>query len=276
MNTQPIESGFAQMGARVKVREIPSRWRQGDRSWINPTDYSLDIQRDSNGEFFELRVPTHLSDTLDVTVMQSEPKQRHLLLFVRKPGDKPQLDRFLCGHDEREWFVAAVPGGVSSVRQAMDALQPAPVRQALASHNVSIKKRNARKNRAFRRQGEWFFIPEPSLVVDDKLVLRNEPLRRGAGKPHMVEQLFRTGGETVYVSSKHPNGLLPAAYKRLLKTDPSAARWAWRMMRRDMGGYACGAVSHADHATITLPFWHRVMMNTETQSRTMRNVAFLD
>jgi hypothetical protein len=31
-----------------------------------------------------------------------------------------------------------------------------------------------------------------------------------------------------------------------------------------------------DHATITLPFWHRVMMNTETQSRTMANVAFVD
>jgi len=276
MNTQSIESGFAHVGARVKVREIPSRWTQGDHSWINPTDYSLDIQRDGKGEFFELRVPTHLSDTLDVTVMQSEPKQRHLLLFVRKAGDKPQLDRFLCGHDEREWFVAAVPGGASSVRQAMDVLQPAPVRQALASHKVSTNKRYSRKNRAFRRQGEWFFIPEPTLVVDPKLVLRNEPLRRGAGKPHMVEQLFRTGGETVYVSSRHPNGLLPEEYKRLMKSDPSAARWGWRMMRRDMGVYARGAVSHADHATITLPFWHRVMMNTETQSRTMRNVAFLD
>jgi hypothetical protein len=276
MNTQPIESGFAQMGARVKVREIPSRWTQGDRSWISPQDYSLDIHRDGKGEFFELRVPTHLSDTLDVTVMQSEPKQRHLLLFVRKPGDKPQLDRFLCGHDEREWFIAAVPGGASSVRQAMDALQPVPVRQALASHKVSTNKRYSRKNRAFRRQGEWFFVPEPTFVVDPKLVLRNEPLRRGAGKPHMVEQLFRTGGETVYVSSRHPNGLLPEEYKRLMKSDPSAARWDWRMMRRDMGVYARGAVSHADHATITLPFWHRVMMNTETQSRTMRNVAFLD
>jgi len=276
MNTQPIESGFAQMGARVKVREIPSRWTQGDRSWITPQDYSLDIRRDGKGEFFELRVPTHLSDTLDVTVMQSEPKQRHLLLFVRKPGDKPQLDRFLCGHDEREWFVAAVPGGASSVRQAMDALQPAPVRQALASHKVSTNKRYSRKNRAFRRQGEWFFVPEPMMVVDPKLVLDNEPLRRGAGKPHLVEQLFRTGGETVYVSSRHPNGLLPEEYKRLMKSDPSAVRWGWRMMRRDMGVYARGAVSHADHATITLPFWHRVMMNTETQSRTMRNVAFLD
>src|SRR5512141_653672 len=171
MNTQPIESGFAQVGARVKVREIPSRWTQGDRSWISPQDYSLDIQRDGKGEFFELRVPTHLSETLDVTVMQSEPKQRHLLLFVRKPGDKPQLDRFLCGHDEREWFVAAVPGGASSVRQAMDALQPKDVRDALTRNHVSSRKRYALKNRAFRRQGEWFFVPEPALVVEEKFVL---------------------------------------------------------------------------------------------------------
>ena len=250
--------------------------RQGDRSWISPQDYSLDIQRDGKGEFFELRVPTHLSDDARCH-RHAERAQAAALAAVRsQAGDKPQLDRFLCGHDEREWFVAAVPGGASSVRQAMDALQPAPVRQALASHKVSTNKRYSRKNRAFRRQGEWFFVPEPTLVVDPKLVLRNEPLRRGAGKPHMVEQLFRTGGETVYVSSKHPNGLLPAEYKRLLKSDPSAARWGWRMMRRDMGVYARGAVSHADHATITLPFWHRVMMNTETQSRTMRNVAFLD
>ena len=65
--------------------------------------------------------------SLDVTVMQSEPKKRHLLLLVRNTADKPQLDRFLCGHDEREWFVAAVPGGASQVRQAMDALQPPEV-----------------------------------------------------------------------------------------------------------------------------------------------------
>src|SRR6266850_6463337 len=71
-------------------------------------DYALDIHRDGHNEFFELRVPTHLSDSLEVNVAQSEPKERHLLLFVRKTGDTPQLDRFLCGHDEREWFVAAV------------------------------------------------------------------------------------------------------------------------------------------------------------------------
>jgi hypothetical protein len=47
-------------------------------------------------------------------------------------------------------------------------------------------------------------------------------------------------------------------------------------MQRDPLVYARGTVRHSDHATITLPDWHRVVMNTETQSRSMRNMAFLD
>src|SRR5882724_9912272 len=238
MNAKHIESRFAAMGARLKMREIASRWQKGNRKWIDPVDYAVDIRRDRDGEFFELRVPTHLSETVEVTILQSEPKQHHLLLLIRKTDEKPQLDRFLCGHDEREWFVAAVPGGASSVRQAMDALQPAPVRQALASNKVSTNKRYARKNRVFRRQGEWFFVSEPSLVVDDKLVLRNEPLRRGAGKPHVVEQLFRSGGETVHVCAKHPNGISVKEYRELLRVNPKAVRWGWRVMRRNPGVYA--------------------------------------
>lgn len=276
MNTQAIENGFSQMGARIKVREVPSRWRQGDRTWISPGNYSLDIQRDGQGQFFELRVPSHLRGEVEATVAQNEPGKRHLLLFVRQLDGKPQLDRFLCGHDEREWFVAAVPGGASSVRQAMDALQPAPVHEALARQQVTSHKRYLRKNRAFRRQGEWFFLPEPQLVVDPKRILRHEPLRRGAGKPHWVEQVFRTGGETVYVCDKHPNGVSPSEYQQLRRNNPKAARWSWRVMQRDMGVYARGDVSHPDHATIRLAVWHRVAMNTETQTRIMSHVAFLD
>src|SRR5258708_33443403 len=99
MNAKHIESKFAEMGARLKVREIASRWRQGDREWIDPADFAVDIQRDGSGEFFELRVPTHLRESIDATVLQAEPKERHLLLLVRKTSIKPQLDRFLCGHD---------------------------------------------------------------------------------------------------------------------------------------------------------------------------------
>jgi len=269
MNAKHIESKFAAMGARLKVREIASRWQLGNRQWIDPVNYAVDIRRDRAGEFFELRVPTHLSETVEATFLQSEPKQR-------KTDEKPQLDRFLCGHDERNWFVAAVPGGASSVRQAMDALQPKDVRDALARDRVSSRKRYERKNRAFRRQGEWFFVPEPSLVVDNKLVLSNEPLRRGAGKPHLVEHLYRTGGETVHVCAKHPNGIFEKEYRELLRVNPKAVRWGWRVMRRNPGVYARGTVSHSDHATITLLFWISVVMTTETQSRAMANVAFLD
>src|SRR3989449_5967004 len=276
MNAKHIESRFAEMGARLKVQEVPSRWRRRDRVWIDPVDFAVDIRRDGAGEFFELRLPTHLREALEVSVMQAEPKERHLLLLIRKAGDKPQLDRFLCGHDEREWFVAAVPGGASSVRQAMDALRPKDVHEALSRNHVSSRKRYGRKNRAFRRQGEWFFVPDPSFMVNDKLVLRNEPLRRGAGKPHIVEQLYRSGGETVHVCGRYPNGVTPNECRSILQRNPDAARWGWQIMRRNPGVYACGAVRHSDHATVTLPFWHRVIMNTETQSRTMANVAFLD
>lgn len=236
----------------------------------------MDIQRDDHGQFFELRIPQQLSGALDVTVMQSEPKRRHLLLMVRRTTGEASLDRFLCGHDEREWFVAAVPGGASSVSQAMDALQPAEVRGALAREQVASGQRHTRKNRAFRRQGEWFFLPEPEFTANAKFVLRNEPLRRGAGKPHLVEELFRDGGETVRVCAQHPSGLTEREYRRLLRSNEQARAWGWRVMRRNMRVHARGAVRHSDHATITLPFWHQVLMNTETQSRTMANLAFLD
>jgi len=93
---------------------------------------------------------------------------------------------------------------------------------------------------------------------------------------HYVEQLFRSGGETVHVCSKRPNGITPQEYRELLRVNPKAVHWGWRVMSRNPGVYARGTVRHNDHATILLPFWHRVLMNTENQSRTMANVAFLD
>ena len=50
----------------------------------------------------------------------------------------------------------------------------------------------------------------------------------------------------------------------------------WRRMLRNPRAYAKGTISHADHNTIWLPFWHQVVMNTETRSKAMRHMAFLD
>lgn len=100
-------------------------------------------------------------------------------------------------------------------------------------------------------------VPSRWSRGDRTWLLRNEPLRRGAGKPHLVEKLYRSGGETVHVCSKHPNGITPVEHKTLLKHNPDASRWGWMVMRRNPGVYARGAVRHSDHATIVLPFWHR-------------------
>lgn len=269
MNAKNIESKFATMGARLKISVTPEQRASND--------YAVDIQRDGRGEFFELRVPGTLRDTLDVSVLQTDKRDRHLLLFVRRPEGKPA--RYLCGHDEREWFVAAVPGGASTVLQAKEALKPRALRLRQSQLRVPTRLQNRRKNAAFRRQGEWFFVPASAWgrdPINEKFILHNEPLRRGAGKAHIVEQLYRVGGERVYVCSKHPNGLSESQYRKLVQSNPAAAQWGWQALRRNPRVYARGRIRHSDHATITLPDWHQVVLNTETETDAMRNVAFID
>jgi hypothetical protein len=268
MSTNLLDIKFARIGARLKVADRSSR-RSRTASVI-----SLDVQADRKGEFFEIvRQP---GIEAEIAVLDVEPAERHLLLLVREGKDK---SKFLCGHDERHWFVAGIPetAPVGTVRQAKEALKPVEVQTAQARKRLKAKARNRRKNAAFFRQGEWFFLPAPGFVVDEKLVLRGEPLSRGnGGKPHWAEFCYRTGGEMVHVCSRHPNGVTQAQYKSILAGYTKAKGWGWRTMRRNPGVYVKGRVRHADHATISLKGWHQVVMNTEGQSKAMRNVAFLD
>jgi hypothetical protein len=113
--------------------------------------------------------------------------------------------------------------------------------------------------------------------VEKAEVLCNEPLSRGVGsKPHLCEFLFRKGGETVYVCDAHPQGLLLRSYVDLLRQKPRAKDWNWRRMQRNPEAYAKGKISHPDHKTIDLYVWHKIVMNTENQSRAMSHVVFLD
>jgi len=274
VNTYLLTSKFERIGARVKFLSIPPR-----RQWINSTfitQYTvrLNIGHDRAGEFFEISPTIGQSPSIDVLDIQ--PSDRHLLLLIREEGAK---SKFLCGHDERHWFVAGIPESapVGTVRQAKEALQPTLVKSALARVGVSGKSRIRRKNAAFIRQGEWFFVPNPNLFVDHARVRRNEPLIRGiGGKPHWAEYCYRIGGETVYVSNRYPNGVTELQYRAILSSNANANKWPWKIMKRNPGVYVRGRIRHPDHATITLHGWHQVVMNTENQSRAMRNVAFLD
>ena len=257
MGTEVLERRFAAIGARVKV--------------IRTTrDHSprIDVGSDRRGEFFELRLSGRAT-SLDV--VDADRDDRCLLLLVREGDEK---SKFLCGFDERHWFVAAIPEsarGVTGVASAKDALQPEAVREAVA--RVRPRDRFRRRNPAYVRQGEWFFLPRWNLVVDEQDMLRNEPLTRGRGKAHVLEHAFRRGGETVYVDESHPMGISREKFMRL---PTSRRRAGWVEMVRNPELYAKGAVRHPDHATIVRHGWHRVLMNTEHEARAMRHVALLD
>src|SRR5215510_16198716 len=197
MDTISLSKKFEQIGARVQLRPAISNIDRRE-------DAGIDIRADHKGEYFDIRLDA--DDQVDYEVIDVRPDMRHLLLMARRSWEK---QKFLCGHDERHWFVCAVPGeSVSNVVNAMEALQPREVKGAVRNRVKRVKDRLRRRNKAFVRQGEWFFVPVESLTVDSKMVIKNERLSRGAGsKPHMCQYLYRTGGRIVWICQRYPQGV---------------------------------------------------------------------
>lgn len=263
-----LRKQFDRIGARANVAVLGPRL-----NWYDPRP-GIDIGSDRAGEFFDIRLGDQ--ELVDYQVVDVQPNMRHLLLLARRPGGLKE--KYLCGHDERHWFVCAVPErpGISGVVAAMHALQPVEVRSR-AERLRRPKLRLRRHNEAFIRQGEWFFVPVPDLVVNEGLIYRHEPIVRGrGGKPHWCEFIYRLGGQSVMVCNQHPGGMPMEEYALLIQQQPHAARWGWRQMRGNAVVYARGRISHPDHRTVVLPTWHRVLMNTEGQSAAGYNIVFLD
>jgi len=268
MGNQLLEKHFGVLGARMKIIELATPNRR-----FPP---GIDIGEDRRGEFFDIRIAAN--DNVSYEVVDLRKDLRHLLLLGRREDSK---EKYLCGHDERHWFVCAVPGkSVTNVVSAMEALQPAFVRQQIAKNIKRIKTRFDRRNEAFVRQGEWFFVPFPELDFKTDFVnqiRRSEPITRGFGsKPHVCAEVFRSKGVPVMVCTKYPTGVSRKRYEDILKSNPKAARWNWRMMQINATVYARGNVRHPDHKTIHLDGWHQIFMNTENEAPGKRNVVFLD
>lgn len=270
-----LERQFSAMGARVKhVGEFVHHRRLGQG------EFSIDVRKDSGGEYFELA-----SRGVEASVLDTDKGGRHLLLMTRKPAEqagKPDVkDRYLCGHDERNWFVAAIPEtrGVSTVAQAKQALKPdtlVAVESRAGVKAAQAQRRHRRLNDGTKvhRQGEFMFVPQPgfkpprgSLTV----IHRNEPMRGGGSHMHVCEELYREGGRTVWVRGAQT--LEDKEFREL----PRRERPHWRSMVEDMTVYARGKVRHEEHRTLDLgPVWHRVLISTEGKSRVARNVRFVD
>lgn len=246
-----VETQFKQIGASA---------RESDTS----NDVSVNVIETAKGATFTLARP----EGWEFQVLNVDPKDRHLVLLAKDGADKR---RFLCGHDERHYFVAAIPEStpVTTVRDAKLALMPDELRE----RPLSRRERGKRKTSQFIRQGEWFFVPVPDFDPGDAPIYRNEPIARTGGKAHIVAELCRIGGEQVYVSRRFaPTGITQAQYDR----HPKRGEGAWSTMQRGAVAFARGSVSHSDHATIRLAGWHRIDMNTENRALAMRSVAFLD
>ena len=104
---------FQAMGARARITLAGLR-------------FEIDIVNDRYGDLFDLRVP--LDGSVTLRVHDVEQRDRQLLLAAQSPMQK-WAQKFLCGHDERDWFVAALPQkpDVISVQEAFEALKPRAV-----------------------------------------------------------------------------------------------------------------------------------------------------
>jgi hypothetical protein len=264
-----LEKPFEKMGARLKVTIGP-----GDNRWVQ-RPFTVDIGQDEDGEYFFLRA----KDTIALQVLNVAPRDRHLLLMLTenqgvhsgRPENREKKAKFLCGHDERHWFVAAIPESASAktVEDAKNALRP-----------VDLPKEGN-----WIRQGEWFFIPKPEMQLGKMaLTLHNEPLVRRTrdgrgGKAHIATECYRTGGQEVLVHSRYaPQGFTDAEYKDWLrKSKPGAEKISFTRMTRNAMVFVRGEIRHPDHKTLKLGcVWHEVKMNRENESLAMASMVFLD
>ena len=120
------------------------------------------------------------------------------------------------------------------------------------------------------RHGDWLFVPAPGLVVDSHRIRRHAAIHREAP---VMEEFYRTGGEAVYFSASQRRVLTVPQYRKLLRQRPSAVKEDWRIRQREVANYGRGTVRHPEHRSITLPGWHRILMNTGSLAQSLRHEA---
>lgn len=279
-----IEAKFEKMGARLNIGENPNpNVRRSDE--LEGSSVIVNVINDKKGQVFDVRY----RGIVDISILDLQPDDRHLVMLAKlidpnKPHQDPEKVKFLCGHDEREWFSCQLNNqSVTTVNSAKLSLRPDAVKHVHRKKHVKTRDRIKRKNEGSLRQGEWFFIPVD--ISEPDVILRNEPLMisnaRGGSKPHIAQYSFRKGGTTVYVpqipftmkvadnvdSERLGAGLTEREKKKYLREHPNSKNWNWTHQIRNPEFYVKGNIRHPDHATLKLKQWHQVHMNREIRGR---------
>lgn len=278
-----IEKKFEQIGAKVRFRPFANR-----RNINSEIPLAIDVNTVKGKEEFEISYNDGAD--FELSVIDLRPEEKHLLLMLKQSitdnngnFEGESKIKLLCGHDERHYFSCGIPesAGVSTVKEAKKALLPF---EFIETHKKRGKEKNLlkRKNETGFRQGEWLFVREEGFEPDNsKNIKRNEPISRGGNsKPHICEEVYTVGGEAVYVHPRYaPNGVdaqeMARIRQRMLEQGVRGTI-DFQVRTRNAAVFARGYVRHPDHKTIHLPGWHRVYMNTESESKASKFSVFLD
>ena len=85
-NITSIQRKFEAIGARAKFgalpQSLPARARRGDITGRRML-YTVDLSKDNVDQFFEIRVSDPDKDRVDLSVLDLQPHDRHLLLMAK-------------------------------------------------------------------------------------------------------------------------------------------------------------------------------------------------
>jgi len=270
MFTDHLQKAFKDIGVKFH-KKVNSPIRRFSGQNLPDDSIRLDTSGDKRSPFV-LRLGKDADG--EIKLLNVDTSQHGVLLQIQQENVKVN---FLCGLDEFDkTFIARVPNqGITTVANAKDALKPPEVLDAERSTPRMGKKKNKhkRRNSAWLRQGEWFFIPMPKYEPGDSAILRkNAPLMVAGNRAHKAELVADTAGESRYISIMDARrSLSKKGYERLMKEN-SKEQYKWEMRSESSSIYVKGRITAPDHKTLVLNIWHRAVPNREL-SRTSGRIA---
>lgn len=220
------------VGLDKKIGQVVTMVHEPPRQFVEQVPFALtsgvDFSSPSWREVVAEKVNVRPSDVVPAVGHKGRPYGANVIR--RTPSAKRH---FLCGLDESHLFIAQLPGGVSTVRGAHEALRSVP------------------DDKSTVRQGEWFFlVPSAFELHSIEYGLSHNTL--------FAEHAVPIGPFTVV------GGVRGAGRRvRQVSGNPHVADELVVVPGRVRTVFVRGRIRHAEHRTVTFPSWRKVIRNAE-------------